>query len=82
MLESVKVLVTPSCLTLCDPMDCSHPGSSVNGISGKNTGVGNPSPRPNPGIEPESPALQAGSLLSEPPEKPQSSGWLLNSLSG
>jgi len=24
-----KVLVTQSCLTLCDPMDCSLPGSSV-----------------------------------------------------
>ena len=22
-----------SCLTLCDPMDCSQPGSSVHGIS-------------------------------------------------
>ena len=28
----VLVLVTPSCLTLCDPMDCSLPGSSVHGI--------------------------------------------------
>ena len=34
-------LVTQSCPTLCDPMDCSLPGSSVHGIfSGKNTGVG------------------------------------------
>ena len=30
-----------SCLTLCDSMDCSPPGSSVHGdFSGKNTGVG------------------------------------------
>ena len=30
-----------SCLTLCDAMDCSLPGSSVHGIlQGKNTGVG------------------------------------------
>ena len=29
----VKVLVAQSCLTLCDPMDCSLPGSSVHGIS-------------------------------------------------
>ena len=30
-----------SCRTLCDPMDCSPPGSSVRGDSpGKNTGVG------------------------------------------
>ena len=25
-------LVAQSCLTLCDPMDCSPPGSSVHGI--------------------------------------------------
>ena len=28
----VKVLVTQSCLTLCDAMDCRSPGSSVHGI--------------------------------------------------
>ena len=28
-----QVLVTQSCLTLCDPMDYSSPGSSVHGIS-------------------------------------------------
>ena len=28
----VKLLVVPLCLTLCDPMDCSLPGSSVHGI--------------------------------------------------
>ena len=34
-------LVLQSCLTLCDPMDCSLPGSSVHGDSpGKNTRVG------------------------------------------
>ena len=34
-------LVTQSCLTLCDPMHCSPPGSSVHGdFSGTNTGVG------------------------------------------
>ena len=36
----VKVLAAQSCLILCDPMDCSLPGSSVQGIfRGKNTGV-------------------------------------------
>ena len=31
----------PSCLTLCDPRDCSLPGSSVHGyLPGRNTGVG------------------------------------------
>ena len=29
----VKVLVAQSCLTLCNPMDCSPPGFSVLGIS-------------------------------------------------
>ena len=44
--DAVKVLhsmclVPQLCLTLCDPMDCSPPGSSVHGNSpGKNTGVG------------------------------------------
>ena len=28
----IKVSVTQSCLTLCDPKDCSPPGSSVHGI--------------------------------------------------
>ena len=33
-------LVTQLCLTLCNPMDCSLPGSSVHGDSlGKNTRV-------------------------------------------
>ena len=35
-------LVAQSCLTLCNPIDCSPPGSSVHGDSpGKNTGVSN-----------------------------------------
>ena len=32
MKVEVKVLVAQLCLTLCDPMDCSPPGSSVHGI--------------------------------------------------
>ena len=28
----MKVLVSQSCPTLCDPMDCSSPGLSVHGI--------------------------------------------------
>ena len=31
--SSPLCLVTKLCLTLCDPMDCSPPGSSVHGIS-------------------------------------------------
>ena len=60
-----------SCIQLCDPMDCSPPGSSVPGISQarKLEWVAIPSPGdlPGPGIEPGSPALQADSLPSEPP---------------
>ena len=36
-----KVFIAHSCPTLCDPMDCSPPGSSGHGDSpGKNTGLG------------------------------------------
>ena len=38
---TVLCLVAQSCPTLCDPMHCSPPGSSVHGDSpGRNTGVG------------------------------------------
>ena len=55
-------LVTQSCLTLCDPMDCSPPDSSVHRDSpGKNTGVGYQVILQrifsDPGIEPRSPTL-------------------------
>ena len=60
-------------LTLCGPMDCSLPGSSVQGILQARIlkwvailSLGN---LPDPGIEPRSPALQANSLASEPPGK-------------
>ena len=66
--------ITQLCLTLCDPMDCSPPGSSVHGIlqARKLEWLPFPSPGdlPNPRIEPESPALQADSLPTEPPGKP------------
>ena len=32
LLAPVKMLLAQSCLTLCDPMHCSLPGSSVHGI--------------------------------------------------
>ena len=39
--RAVLCLVAQSCLTLCEPMSCNPPGSSVQGDSpGKNTGVG------------------------------------------
>ena len=65
-----KVLVTQSCVTLWDLMDCSLPGSSVHGDSpGKNTEVGRHSHLqgifPTQGIKPRSPVWQVNSLLSE-----------------
>ena len=75
---AVLCLIALLCLTLCDPMDCSLPGSSVHGDSpGKNIGV-LPCPPPgdlsNPGIGPRSHALQADSLPSEPPGKLKNTG--------
>ena len=59
---TLKVLVTQSCSTLCDLMDCSLPGSSVHGILRQEYWSGLPFPSPGylpkPGIEPKSPALQ------------------------
>ena len=41
LMFAMLCLVSQSCPTLCDPMDCSLPGFSVHGGSlGKNTGVG------------------------------------------
>ena len=66
-------LVAQSCLTLCDPMDCSLPGSSV-GFSMQEywSGLTCPSPGdlPDSGIEPQFPTLQGDSLPPEPPGKP------------
>ena len=60
--------VAQSCLTLCDPVDCSPPNSSVHGILQARSGLPFPSPGdlPDPGMEPRSPALQADALTSEP----------------
>ena len=56
-------LVAQSCPLLCDPVDCSPPGSSVHGIlqARYRSGLLCPSPGdlPNPGIKPRSPTLQA-----------------------
>ena len=61
-----EVLVAQSCPTLCNPMDCTSPGS-VHGIfqAGILEWVTIPSPRdlPNPGIKPRSLTLQPDSLL-------------------
>ena len=66
-------------LTLCDPMDCSSPGSSVHeAFPGKNTVVGchaiPPGYLPSPGFKLWSPMLQACSLLVESPGEPKNTG--------
>ena len=79
-LKSLKYmyLVTPSCPTLCDPMDCSLPGSSVHGILQVRilewVTMTSPGDLPDPGMNPRSPALQEDSLPSEPSGKPKNTG--------
>ena len=73
-----EVLIAQSCSTLCDPMVCSPPGSSVHGIFQTRIleWVAIPSPRdlPNSGIKPASPALASSFFTTEPLEKPILSG--------
>ena len=75
--------VAQLCWTLCDPMDCSLPGSFIHGISRQEYWSGLPFPSPgdlpNPGIELRSPALQADTLPSEPPGKPIYNYWNVSS---
>ena len=63
-----------SCLTLCDPMDCSPPGSSVHGFSQARIleWVAIPLSRgsSDPGMELTSPALAGGFFTTAPPGNP------------
>ena len=67
------------CLTLCDPIDYSPPGSSVRELSRQEYWSGWQFPTPgdlsNPGTEPRSPSLQADSLPAEPPGSPGRMEW-------
>ena len=68
----VEMLVPQSCPTLCNPIDCSPPGSSVHwGFSRQEYWIGLPFPSPgylpDSRIKPRSPTLQADSLPSELP---------------
>ena len=76
------MLLTQSCSTLCDPMDCSLPGSSVHGILQvrilEGVAISLPGDFPHPGIKPRSPALQVDSLQSEPTGKRGRNGHLKN----
>ena len=70
VLYELSELVAQSCPPLCDPMDCSQAPLSME-FSRPAYWSGLPFPPPgdlpNPATEPGSPALQADSLLSEPP---------------
>ena len=72
----MKVLVAQPCLILCDPMNLSRqaPPSMQFPRQEYWSGLAFPSPGdlPDPGIKLRSPVLQADSLPSEPPGKPQS----------
>ena len=63
------------CLTVCDPMDCIHQAPLSMEFFRHEYWSGLPFPSPgdlsDPGIKPESPSLQAYSLLSEPPGESQ-----------
>ena len=69
--------VTKSCLTFCDPMDCSLPGFWVHGISQQEYCSGlpfsSPGDLPDPEMETQgpSPALQGRFFTTEPPGKPK-----------
>ena len=68
------MLVAQLCQTLCDPMDCNPPSSSVHGIFQARilewVAISFSRASSQPMIEPGSPALQADSLTAEPPRKP------------
>ena len=68
--------LSKSCLTLCGPMDCSPPGSSIHGISQARilewVAISSPEDLPNPRIEPVSPessALACRFFTTDPPGK-------------
>ena len=67
--------VAQSCPTVCDPMDCSPPGSSVHGIFQARVlewvAISFSRGSSQLGIEPGSPALQADSLPTKLQGKPK-----------
>ena len=74
----MKVKVTQSCLTLCDPMDC-----IVHGILQAKIleSFASPGDLPNLGIELGSPALQVDSLPTELSGKPPTNRRLSKNIS-
>ena len=73
MLINSEVKVAQSCLTLCNPMDCTVCGILQDRILGWISFL-SPGDLPNPGIELRSPTLQVDSLPAEPQGKPKDTG--------
>ena len=70
--EYQNVLVAQLSATLCNSMDCSPPGSSVQGVlKASELPLPSPGDLSDPGIELRSPALQAYSLLTKLHGRPQ-----------
>ena len=71
IISKVKVFIFQPYPTLCDPMDCSLPGSLFMGFFRQEYWSGlpfsSPGNLPDPGIKPRLPTLQADTLLSERP---------------
>ena len=68
--ECVVCLTAQSCPALCNPVDCSPPGSSVHGILQARildwVVIASSGDLPDPGIEPLSLALAGGFFTTEP----------------
>ena len=66
--------VAQLCLTLCNPMDCSQPGSSIHGIFQvimlEWVAISFSRGLSDSGIEPRFHALAGGFFIAEPPRKP------------
>ena len=73
--KHTEVKVAQLSPTLCDPKDCSLPGSSVHGVSQARilewVAISSPVELPDAGMKRTPPALQVDSLLSEPLGKPK-----------
>ena len=71
-----------SCPTLCDPMNCSPPGSSVHGILQARilewVAISSSTASSRPRIEPVSSALAGRISITEPPGKPHAFVYLMH----
>ena len=71
--------IAQSCPTLCNPVDCSPPGSSVQGILQARilewVAISFSRGLPDPWVELRSPTLKADALTSEPPGKPSKGSY-------